>query len=124
MDTMAIHIARGLLMLRPAMGTAMDMAMIRPWIWSWMVMGIHMARDLLMLRPAMDMAMDMVMEATDMGTVMDTAMDTDTMDKRSKTAKVSFWIQYQEFSEHFMKLIYKKSSHDLPCCYTLNKCDT
>merc|ERR1712126_676960 len=83
-------------------------------------MVIHMVRGLLMLRPAMDM----VMEATDMGTVMDTAMDTDTMDKRSKTEKVSFWIQYQEFSEHFMKLIYKKSSHDLPCCYTLNKCDT
>merc|ERR1712126_640430 len=65
MDTMA----RGLLMLRPAMDMAMDMAMeatdMDMALDMDMVMVIDMARGLLMLRPAMDMAMDMVMEAMD-----------------------------------------------------------
>merc|ERR1719309_1725465 len=89
---MVIDMARGLLMLRPAMDmdTALDTAMD---------MVIDMARGLLMLRPAMDMAIDMAMEATDMDTAMDTvmdtamdmvmdmAMDTDTMDKRTNQNK-------------------------------------
>merc|ERR1712126_283932 len=81
MDTMA----RGLLMLRPAMDMAMDMAMeatdmdmASDMVMDMdMVMVIDTARGLLMLRPAMDMAMDMVMEA----------MDTDTMDKRTRQKK-------------------------------------
>merc|ERR1712243_203686 len=53
LDTaMDIDMARGLLMLRPAMDMASDMDM---------VMVIDMARGLLMPRPAMVMAMDMVM---------------------------------------------------------------
>merc|ERR1719516_343747 len=83
MDTMA----RGLLMLRPAMDMAMDMAMeatdmemASDMVMDMdMVMVIDMARGLLMLRPATD-------------TVMDTAMDTDTMDKRTNQNK--FHIEY------------------------------
>merc|ERR1711881_678335 len=52
LDTaMDIDMARGLLMLRPAMDMVMDMDM---------VMVIDMAKGLLMPRPAMVMAMDMV----------------------------------------------------------------
>merc|ERR1719158_857123 len=122
MDTMDMDMARGLLMLRPAMDMAMDtdmevMAM-------GMVMVMDMARGPLMLRPAMDMAMDTdmevmameAMEAMDMDMAMDTAMDTVTMDKRNKP-EMFHRVQYQELSEHFMKFIYIKSSHDLPCCY-------
>merc|ERR1712098_379253 len=87
---MVIDMARGLLMLRPAMDMAMDMDM---------VMVIDMARGLLMLRPATVMDMDTDMEAMDMDTVMDmamdmvmvmamdTVMDTDTMDKRTSQKK-------------------------------------
>merc|ERR1712112_304008 len=91
---------------------AMDTAM-------GMVMVTDMARGPLMLRPAVVMAME-AMEAMDMDMAMDTAMDTVTMDKRNKP-EMFHRVQYQELSEHFMKFIYIKSSHDLPCCYTLNK---
>merc|ERR1711979_122174 len=89
LDTvMVIDLARGLLMLRPAMD--MDLALDMD-----MVMVIDMARGLLMPRPAMVMSMDMVMEAMDMDTAMDTVMDmamdtvmdTDTMDKRTNQNK-------------------------------------
>merc|ERR1712215_464484 len=62
---MVIHMARGLLMPRPAMVMVMDMAM------EAMVM---------------DTAMDTVMD-TAMDMVMDMAMDTDTMDKRTNQNK-------------------------------------
>merc|ERR1712002_1065258 len=83
---MVIDMARGLLMLRPAMDMAMDMVM------EAMDMDIDMARGLLMLRLAMVMVMDMAMEAMDMDTATDTAMDTDTMDKRTNQNK--FHIEY------------------------------
>merc|ERR1712126_622911 len=87
MDTMA----RGLLMLRPAMDMATDMAIEAT--------DMDMASDMVM---DMDMVMviDMAMEAMDMDTAtdtvmdtaMDTAMDTDTMDKRTNQNK--FHIEY------------------------------
>merc|ERR1712243_533783 len=94
-----IDMARGLLMLRPAMGMAMDMALDMGMDMD-MVMVIDMVRGLLMLRLAMVMVMDMAMEAMDMDTAadtvmdtaMDTAMDTDTMDKRTNQNK--FHIEY------------------------------
>merc|ERR1719158_1554436 len=119
MVTMDMDMARGLLMLRPAMDMVMDMAMevmATEAMEAMAIMVMDMARGLLMLKPAMDIAM----EATAMDMAMDTAMDMDTMDKRNKPEKVSYCEQYQEFSEHLMKFIYIKSSHDLSCCYTLN----
>merc|ERR1712050_746932 len=90
LDTvMVIDMARGLLMLRPAMDMAMDMVMEA--MDMDLAMVIDMARGLLMPRPAMVMSMDMVMEAMDMDTAMDTVMDmvmdTDTMDKRTNQNK-------------------------------------
>merc|ERR1712180_128373 len=100
---MVIDMARGLLMPRPAMVMAMDMAMeatvMDTALDTAMDMVIDMARGLLMPRPAMVMVMDMAMEAmvmdtamdtvmdTAMDTVMDMAMDTDTMDKRTNQNK-------------------------------------
>merc|ERR1711962_829810 len=94
MDTMDMDMARGLLMLRPVMDMGMDTDMVV--MDMDMVMVIDTARDLLMLRPATDMAMDMAMEVMamdmamevmDMDMAMDTAMDTDTMDKRTHQKK-------------------------------------
>merc|ERR1712215_440347 len=110
LPTTDTDMARGLLMLRPVMDmgmdtdmvvmdmdTVMDMAMDMAMD---MVMVIDTAKGLLMLRPATDMAMDMAMEvmAMDMAmavmdmdmvmdTALDTAMDTDTMDKRTRQKK-------------------------------------
>merc|ERR1712058_108231 len=98
LDTaMDIGMARGLLMLRPAMDMVMDMVMEAMDMDTALdtVMVIDMARGLLMPRPAMVMAMDMVMEAMDMDTAMDMVMDMamdmvmdmDTMDKRKNQNK-------------------------------------
>merc|ERR1719153_114709 len=75
MDT--VDMARGLLMLKQVMDMAMDMAMEVMAMEATEAMVIDMARGLLML----DMAMDTVMDIT-MDTAMDTAMYTDTVDKK------------------------------------------
>merc|ERR1711962_96131 len=81
MDTV-IYMARGLLMPRPALFMAMDMAMEAMVMDTALDMAtdmvIDMAKGLLMLRPATDMAMDMAM---------DMVMDTDTMDRRTRQKK-------------------------------------
>merc|ERR1719153_427650 len=66
---MVIDMARGLLMLRPAMDMAMEAMDMDMALDTAMDMVIDMARGLLMPRPAMVMVMDMAMEAM----VMDTA---------------------------------------------------